>query len=401
MLNFLYVSTLCSDDLFSRIFSESSVKPQQQAQKFHSLLARGLVEAGASVRALSRPPIDSVVSSSFASSNDVDGCGIHFEYLFPARFALIRHLALFWRSFFSALLWGSQRRTGRKIVVCDVLNFSITAGALLAALFCRVKTVAVVTDLPGFLNFSRQERGWRKIKRSLYQWLSEYLIGRYDYYLVLTEDINGVVNKKGRPHVVIEGMVDFKMADVVNVLEEKHAEKVVIYAGALYEKFGVGKLIEAFSHVDGREYRLWLYGAGDMEPEICRAAAKDPRIVYFGVVPNPVVVNQQLKATLLVNPRPSDEEFTKYSFPSKNMECMASGTPLLTTPLPGMPKEYEPFVFLFEDESVEGMAAELSRVLSFPRSQLHEMGAKSKKFVIDKKNNRQQAVVLIEMIQRS
>ena len=55
-------------------------------------------------------------------------------------------------------------------------------------------------------------------------------------------------------------------------------------------------------------------------------------------------VAEELKATLLVNPRPTTEEFTIYSFPSKNMEYMASGTPLLTTKLPGMPEEYHQYV---------------------------------------------------------
>lgn len=401
MLNFLYVSTLCSGDAFSRIFSASCIKPQQQAQKFHSLLARGLVESGATVWALSRPPVDNVDSSGFNIENDVDNSGIRFTYLLPARFSPVRHLLLFLRSFISTLRWSFGCRGGREVVVCDVLNFSISAGALLATRFCSAKSIAVVTDLPGFLNFSRSERGWGRVKRYIYQRLSDYLIGRYDYYMVLTEDINSVVNRRGRPYVVIEGMVDSEMAGSENTIEGKYAEKVVIYAGALYEKFGVGKLVDAFSLVPGEEFRFWLYGAGDMEPEIRRAAEGDARISYFGVVPNSVVVNEQLKATLLVNPRPSDEEFTKYSFPSKNMEYMVSGTPLLTTPLPGMPKEYIPFVFVFEDESVEGMASALSHALRLPRSQLHDMGSRSKRFVLEKKNNREQASVLIKMIQSS
>ena len=163
----------------------------------------------------------------------------------------------------------------------------------------------------------------------------------------------------------------------------------------------MGKLIDAFSKVPGDDLRLWLYGAGDMEAEIRIAAERDARIIYFGVAPNSDVVNVQLRATLLVNPRPSNEEFTKYSFPSKNMECMVSGTPLLTTPLSGMPYEYIPHVYLFEDESVEGMACTLSRVLMLPKSDLHEMGLNSKRFVLDKKNNRVQALALMKMIQSS
>ena len=39
---------------------------------------------------------------------------------------------------------------------------------------------------------------------------------------------------------------------------------------------------------------------------------------------HPKIVKEEKKSTLLVNPRFTNEEYTKYSFPSKNMEYMAS-----------------------------------------------------------------------------
>ena len=54
-----------------------------------------------------------------------------------------------------------------------------------------------------------------------------------------------------------------------------------------------------------------------------------------------------------MNPRPVDDEYVKYSFPSKNMEYMASGTSTLLTAIPSMPESYYPFVHLIPDNSVE------------------------------------------------
>lgn len=107
-------------------------------------------------------------------------------------------------------------------------------------------------------------------------------------------------------------------------------------------------------------FRLKLFGSGPFVEKLkTKYTKKDSRIQYMGVAPNAEVVAAELDASLLVNPRPTHEEFTKYSFPSKNIEYMASGTPLLTTKLPGMPKEYYPYVFLIENESVEGYAKAL------------------------------------------
>ena len=120
--------------------------------------------------------------------------------------------------------------------------------------------------------------------------------------------------------------------------------------------------------------------------EYKKLCAVHPNLEYRGVAPNEEIVAEEMKATLLVNPRPTTEEFTKYSFPSKNMEYMASGTPLLTTKLPGMPEEYHQYVYLFEEESVQGYVNALRKVLSLPADTLYVKGEQAKKFVLQNKN---------------
>ncbi len=72
-------------------------------------------------------------------------------------------------------------------------------------------------------------------------------------------------------------------------------------------------------------------------------------------------------------------------FLQKNIEYMASGTPLLTTKLPGMPKEYYPYVFLIENESVEGYAKALESVLAQSDEELYVFGEKKRKILFLKK----------------
>jgi glycosyltransferase involved in cell wall biosynthesis len=118
----------------------------------------------------------------------------------------------------------------------------------------------------------------------------------------------------------------------------------------------------------------------------------------LGVAPNEKIVEAECKATLLINPRFTTEEFTKYSFPSKNMEYMASGTPLLTTKLPGMPEEYYPYVFLFEEETLEGFAYSISNVLGKTDDELKHLGMTARDFVLKNKNNVFQANRIVEFI---
>ena len=194
----------------------------------------------------------------------------------------------------------------------------------------------------------------------------------------------------------MEGIADENMKS-----EIRHRNpnlKEVIYAGGLYEQYGVLALIEAFRKVEGRDLRLILYGSGPMADKMDDYMALDSRLEYRGLRPNKEIVEAELSATLLINPRPTHEEFVKYSFPSKNMEYMASGTPLLTTNLPGMPKEYHKYVYLFDKEDPHSMSKVLNKILNeIPLEELDNFGEKAKQFVMENKNNIYQAKRIVDM----
>ena len=108
----------------------------------------------------------------------------------------------------------------------------------------------------------------------------------------------------------------------------------------------------------------------------------------------------QMAATLLVNPRPTGEEYVKYSFPSKTMEYMSTGTPVLTTVLPGMPKEYHPYVYLLEEETADAIAEELRQIFAQPADALFEKGMAAREFILKEKNNVSQAGKILAMLKK-
>ncbi|MCM1378095.1 MAG: glycosyltransferase [Clostridium sp.] len=387
-MKILYVSSMSSPRVIDRIHRQTGTNPGYAMQKFNRLVATGLSSNGAEVTALSAPPDTTKLICRYAEDSYR---GVKFKYLTTINLPILRHLWLIIATFFSTLFWGLSRR-GEKRVVCDVLNVSICIGAVCASKLIGLKACGIVTDI------WEQMVGKRpSLKDLIIEKINHSYLGSFSYYIFLTEAMNKLINERHQPYIIMEGLVDSE-AVVAEERETADGRHSIIYAGGLYEKYGVGTLISAFLRQKDTDITLDLYGHGEMVEEIKRIANEDPRVKYHGIVPNEEIVSAERRALLLINPRPTDEEFTRYSFPSKNMEYMVSGTPVLTTRLPGMPLEYHEYVYLFDTEDVEGYADVLSEVLSLPREALREKGIKAQEFVLINKNNIAQGKRILEMM---
>jgi len=398
-MEILYVSRHCSPQVFDHLFHITTVKPQQQAQKFHRQVTTGLAgQDEVKVTALSRLPVSRVHTKSvWISAPNASEGGVYYHHLPHLNSPLGAVFGAFC-AFVTSATWCIMHRNKQRAIVCDALNLAISSAARLAGAFFGVKTVAIVTDLPDQMRHYANAPSAAGSGNRFYPLLCNFMLTRYDAYVLLTLAMTSVVNPKGRPHLIMEGLVGAHCSQAAVGSLAGIGERIVMYAGALHEKYGVKALVSSFAMLPDKSTQLWLCGAGDLDSEIQEWMRVDPRVRHLGVIPNAEVVALQRTVTLLINPRPTSEEFTKYSFPSKNMEYMASGTPVLTTPLPGMPREYCDYVYLFEDESVAGMARTLEHVLSLPKHELHAKGAAAKEFVLREKNNVVQAKRIVEMI---
>ena len=79
---------------------------------------------------------------------------------------------------------------------------------------------------------------------------------------------------------------------------------------------------------------------------------------------------------------------------------MVSGTPILTTKLPGMPKEYYNYIYTIEEDSPKGVADALEAVLTKSREELHQMGMQAQTFVLEKKNHVLQARRILDLLSK-
>jgi len=382
-MHIVYAVTTCSDRVYRQLFSKVKTKPAFQSQKYHRLLIEGLAD-GAKVDVVANPPVNrTVLSENIVRLPDEEEGGAHYRYIPAIRNPILKAAAVGFGTFFRTLFLLRKDSA----VVVDGLNRVTALSGMLAARLRGKPCVGIVTDLPDMLSGSRFSKG-----------LANFVIRHCTHYVLLTQAMNDYLNKQGKPYVILEGHADITMADKIPAMEKKNSPRICFYAGGVSKRYGLGNLVDGFRKADIPDAALHIYGPGDYVKELQQIAAEDERIFYGGMLLNTEIVDKEQEATLLVNPRPTDEEYVKYSFPSKTMEYMASGTPVLTTVLPGMPKEYHPYVYLLEEENPDGIAEMLKKVLANSDEVLFQKGMEARRFVLEQKNNVIQARKILEML---
>ncbi|MCX7715270.1 MAG: glycosyltransferase, partial [Clostridia bacterium] len=197
-----------------------------------------------------------------------------------------------------------------------------------------------------------------------------------------------------KPYIVMEGLVEQNRSKPLQHTDS--VLKYIVYTGSLTKKYGIMDLVNAFLKIERENYRLLICGSGEAEQDILKI--RDKRIIFRGAVSHDEALKCQAQATLLVNPRRGDEEFTKYSFPSKLMEYMVSGRPVLCFRLPGILQEYDEYLYYFQSGESLQMAKRMEEICEKPEKELSEIGEKAREFVISNKNKTIQAKRMMDMI---
>lgn len=226
--------------------------------------------------------------------------------------------------------------------------------------------------------------------------LSKLLYGNTDYFILLSKHLKDkypkVIHKKT---TIVEGI--YSPNDQTDKIEEKFNFPVVLYTGSLQEFTGIKILVDAFMKISNPRLRLMICGSGFYSSYVEEMSSEDDRICYKGNIDREEVLVLQKKAKLLVNPRQPDYELTKYSFPSKTMEYLASGTPVLMYKLPGIPEEYFQFCYTLTDLSVDKLASKIEEIVSQTDFELQRKGGEAKRFILENKTARIQVKKIIDL----
>ena len=219
----------------------------------------------------------------------------------------------------------------------------------------------------------------------IYAKIKMRFIKNYDSYVFISKYMDQIVDVKNKKFVVIEGIYNNEQTFL---RDKDREEKVILYSGQLNPAYGLNNLLEAFVQIYQADshYRLWICGDGALKEKIVCLEEECPGVKYYGYVNTEKIRELQSQATVLINPRQNIGELTKYSFPSKTMEYLASGKPVVGYRLDGIPEEYYNYIQTVEDNTVISLKNKLMEICSLTKEERLKIGQNSRDFILKEKN---------------
>ncbi len=294
--------------------------------------------------------------------------------------------------------WCLNKGKNKVLIIYTANPMFLTLARYAKKLNKNILTCCIIADIPEFSS-AKTLQGIRRLYNNYIKKKTDKLYKYINKFVLLTDQMAKKLNISV-PYTVIEGIAPSVNVETDNSIAKTFSnDKYIFYSGTLNYEFGIGTLLDAFSKINDKNLKLVICGFGAAEKDII--TSNDKRICYLGRIDRSQALALQTHATVLVNPRQNTEEFTKYSFPSKTMEYLSSGVPVVAYKLDGIPNEYDNYITYVPDNTSKTLAKTIESICALSAEKRKDMGTKAKNFVLKEKNNIVQAKKIIDMINNS
>lgn len=292
------------------------------------------------------------------------------------RFCSVRFIKPFARAL-SALrgLMRSGSRNPTILIYSAHLPF-LWAAIIYRLVFRQTRICLILPDFPEFMGVGGFFYNIAKfVESKIFYFLARFIDG----FVVLTKHMATRMSLADDKFVVVEGIAD--VVETNEIRSPASINRIFFYSGTLAGRYGILHLLESFSNVQNQNVELWICGEGDSKASVIDAAAQDNRIKFLGQITRDAVISLQKQADVLVNPRLPSDEFVMYSFPSKTLEYMSSGRPVLMYELAGIPEEYRPYYTSPTGPDAAALTEAIEGLSRMSADDLSSMGALAADFV--------------------
>ncbi len=165
--------------------------------------------------------------------------------------------------------------------------------------------------------------------------------------------------EKGNKIFMQGGISDFKNTSIINV-----EKKIILYSGNITKLTGIVEFAELFNEMNDRNIELHIYGKGDNK-SLKLLSEQNNNIKLFGFVKDETLEEAMNNAWIFVNPRSLNEEAIQNTFPSKILEYLRYGKPIISTKSPGISNKYDNFLFFYNTNDLSSLRKITSNISQY------------------------------------
>lgn len=378
----LWLGFAVPDDTARTLFEVDPV-PAIQTHKFGWSFARSLSKGFDEVILISACPVQNypLVDRLFFRGESFSSQGFRGVMLWFINFLVLKHLTRLTACLTTVLPLLRRQR------IEWVFIHGVHTPYLIFSLLIRLagyRIVVVLTDPPGAV--LQTDGKIARVLKKLDTFLVKLALSRVNGVIALAPNLAERLAPK-RPCLVFPGILESKLdAPLCSPAQQNSCSSsprpfTIVYAGGLSSAYGVDRLVAAVQGIDDTTpVCLKLFGRGDQEDRIRRLMSSDSRIIYGGFVDSDTLWPELCNADLLINPRPTTELFSSLSFPSKLIEYLATGRPVLTTRINSIPQDLNSCYYFIDDESIVGIRNSIRFVIQLPECDRLNFGFAAKEY---------------------
>ena len=362
-MKIIYFTTAQEENDFRSFINDWKISLNPSNQNFHNKLIRALA-INNEVHVISVPPFSrsNMHVRKLEKAVKTEG-NITWHYVKRSGNKILRTLTT------TSQMMSALRSIDVKdsIFITDTINRAIVNAVFKIKKKYKRPTLGVCTDSPSNISGT---------KRSYTLFLLKHTKD-YDGYLSLTDGLNGLFNPNGKPSYIFEGLVEDKK------VKAKEAKKpYIFFGGALMEKYGVYNLIEAFKQINNKNLELLICGHHGDSRALKEASKGNNNIKFLGLLPVAEVLEYEKSALCLVNPRPFSEDLDRFSIPSKTLEYMAMGRPVISVRNTILMNKFPEEIIWIPSAKVEDIKQGLQKVFDMTEVERENFGEEAKNRVL-------------------
>lgn len=363
-MNIIYFTTAQEEKEYRSFMNIWKISLNSSNQNFHNKLIRALA-INNHVDVISvRPFSHSKTKVSKLKAETKEEGNICWHYLKRAGSKLTRILDVVPQS--KKIL--SSLDTNNSIIITDTINTTLVRSVNKINKKYKLPVIGVCTDSPS--NISGTKRSY-----------TMYLLNNtqnFSGYIALTEGLNLLFNPNNKPSYIFEGLVEDRKFDKSKEVMKPY----FFFGGALMKRYGVFDLISAFKELNNNDLDLYICGHHGNKDEIKEAIKGNQNIKFLGLLPMNKVLEYEANSLACINPRPFSEDLDRFSIPSKTLEYLSMGRPVISVKNTILMDKFKKEIIWVDSSNKKDLLKGLEKVLSMTEVERENFGEDAKNRVL-------------------